>query len=77
MQPDLAYDKHSLARTTPVEHIFMGPKVFEPLKFYCIWSPEYGRSTIAIINVWTKLSEQRASTQSTRSIPINVSTACQ
>ena len=30
------YYQPSLARTTP-ELIFMVSKVFEPLKFYCIW----------------------------------------
>ena len=29
------YDKHSLAWTARLKHIFMVPKVFEPLKFGC------------------------------------------
>ena len=42
------YDKHSLARTTPLsnilllflEHLVMVPTVFEPLKFDCILRSE-------------------------------------
>ena len=36
MPPGLALWKQSLARTTPVSNIFMVPKVFEPMKFYCV-----------------------------------------
>ena len=31
------YYQPSLARTTRLELIFMVPKVFEPMKFYCIY----------------------------------------
>ena len=42
-------DMHSLARTSHLEYIFMAPKVFEPLKFYCMW--RINRLTIKLLKI--------------------------
>ena len=49
MQPDLAL-KLTLIRSNCLclEHIFMGLKVFEPLKFYCRWKKYTGVYRILI-----------------------------
>ena len=37
-----------------LEHIFIVPKVFEPLKFYCIWAP-ITPMFIPFLGLWTYL----------------------
>ena len=42
MPPDMALRLILISSNYPcLEHIFMVPKVFEPLKFYCIFKPTF------------------------------------